>query len=87
MDPHMSIDVTMLDAAHRRALEDVLGQELRTDQRLTISVTKADDSQSSHQSKQSLDDWAKVYEGLTDQQIEDITRDVTTRANLTRDVS
>ena len=45
-----------------------------------ISVTAPAPSRSS----QSLADWARVYDGLTDDQVETIDRDIKHRANLTR---
>jgi hypothetical protein len=75
------IDVTALDAAHLRALEDVIGIQLQRNQRLIISVSDVDT-----RCAQSLSNWTEVYEGLSDEQIESIDRDVRTRANLTRNL-
>src|SRR5213592_3362452 len=38
METDLKIDVATLDAPHRRALEEVIGRELATSQRLIISV-------------------------------------------------
>ena len=80
MDMSHEIDVMALDPAHRQAFEDVIGTPLEQNQRLVISVTAPAPSRSS----QSLADWAAVYDGLTDDQVETIDRDIKTRANLTR---
>jgi hypothetical protein len=81
-------DVTALDETHRRALEDVLGRELQANQRLIINVLELEVAPSSgaggERPPQSLADWTKVYEGLSDGQIDQIDQIVKTRANLTR---
>ena len=80
METSLEIDVKTLDAAHRQAFEDVLGTQLEQNQRLVISVAPP----ALPRSSQSLADWAGVYDGLTDDEIETIDRDIKTRANLTR---
>jgi hypothetical protein len=80
MEMNRQIDVISLDAAHRRAFEDVIGAPLEPNQRLVISVT----APASPRSSQSLADWTGVYDGLTEDQIEAIDRDLRTRADLTR---
>ncbi len=79
METSHEIDVTNLDAAHRRALEDVLGAPLQESQRLVIRVSES-------AAPQSLDDWKRVYEGLRDDEVAAIDRDLKTRANLTRNL-
>ena len=86
MEANHQIDVTTLDAAHRRALEDVIGARLQPSQRLIISVAEIGTRAGVARSAQSLDDWKKVYEDLSDEQIALIDRDVKTRANLTRNL-
>jgi hypothetical protein len=86
MDASITIDVTTLDLAHRQALEDVIGTRLHEGQRLVIGVTQSDRPASGPARKPTIEDWAKVYEGLTEQQIEEIDRIAKTRANLTRNV-
>lgn len=81
-------DVAGLDETHRRAMEDVLGRELLSNQRLIISVTDVDATTPAEEGgatkSQSIDDWKKVYEGLADEQIEAVDGIVKARANLTR---
>jgi hypothetical protein len=36
--------------------------------------------------RQTLADWTKIYEGLTDEQIEEVDKIIKTRANLTREL-
>ena len=88
METSREIDVTTLDDQHRRALEDVIGTQLHRNQRLIISVTEVDVTapEAPVRRTQSISDWTSVYEGLTEQEIEDIDRAVKTRANLTRNL-
>jgi hypothetical protein len=53
---------------------------------LVISVTEVDVKApaSTPRRAQSIRDWTTVYEGLTDEEVEAIDREVKTRANLTR---
>jgi hypothetical protein len=86
MEEIHQIDVISLDDAHRRALENVIGTHLRQDQRLTINVSEASPTPVPAASRrpQTMADWKRVYEGLTEEQIEAIHRDMNTRADLTR---
>jgi hypothetical protein len=87
METTLKIDVATLDAPHRRALEDLIGQQLRANQRLVISVMDVVLPQTAAPSlAQTLEEWTGVYDGLTDDEIEDIDRIAKTRANLTRDL-
>jgi hypothetical protein len=85
MENGLKIDVATLDVSHRRALEEVIGRELAANQQLMISVIEAQASASdTTRPAQSLDDWTRVYDGLSDEQIEAIDEIAKTRANLTR---
>lgn len=81
-------DVTALDDTHRRAFEDVIGRELQASQRLIISVLDVEASSAAGaqgaRPSQSLADWTKIYEGLSDDQIDEIDQIATTRATLSR---
>jgi hypothetical protein len=81
-------DVTALDDTHRRALEDVIGQQLLANQRLIIQVLDVDVSDGAgepgERPAQSLSDWTRVYEGLSSEEIDSIDRVAKTRSNLTR---
>lgn len=85
METSREIDVTSLDSEHRRAFEDVIGTPLQGNQRLIIKVAEIDAAPAAPPRRaQSISDWTKVYEGLSEEQIEAIDREVKTRANLTR---
>lgn len=86
MKTDLRIDVATLDGPHRRALEEVIGCELASNQRLLISVIEVSVPQSSLPPRpvQTLDDWASVYDGLSDREIDEIDLISKTRANLTR---
>ncbi|MDP1798583.1 MAG: hypothetical protein Q8K78_13910 [Planctomycetaceae bacterium] len=87
METALNIDVATLDLPHRKALEEVIGHALAAHQRLVISVIEltplpVDTSRPA----QSLDDWTKVYDGLSEDEVEAIDQIAKTRANLTRDL-
>ena len=86
METSHEIDVTSLYEEHRRALEDVIGTELRRNQRLLISVTEVDltPEAAAPRRAQSIGDWTSVYEGVSDEDIEAIDREVKTRTGLSR---
>ena len=88
METSRTIDVMTLDATHRQALEDLIGVQLQANQRLVIGVTEIDlpVSEGTPRRAQTLEDWTKVYEGLSDEQVEEIDRIANTRANLTRNL-
>ena len=73
----------------RSAAELLLGHRLRGNERLILQVLDLDVLQpTSHDSQpaQTLEDWAHVYDGLNDEEIETIDAIAKTRANLTRDL-
>ena len=88
METSFTVDVMNLDSTHRQAIEDLIGARLQTSQRLIIGVTESDrpSADATPRRVQSLEDWTKVYEDLTDRQIEEIDRIAKTRANLTRNL-
>lgn len=82
-------NVRDIAADDRPALEHVVGQALRENQRLIIQITDVDvrpESPADAGRQQTLADWTKVYEGLSDEQIEAIDKIINTRANLTRNL-
>jgi hypothetical protein len=88
MESDVNIDVASLDQPHRKALEEVIGQELAVSQRLIISVIDVSQpAGDAARPSQKLEDWTGVYEGLTEQEIEAIDEVAKTRADLTRDVT
>ena len=85
METDLKIDVATLDGSHRRALEEVIGCELASNQRLLISVIEVSLPQNSEpRPVQTLDDWTSVYDGLSEGEIDEIELIAKTRANLTR---
>lgn len=84
MGVELQIDVVNLDASHRRALEEVIGRELVANQRLTISVNDVEAPSTGAKAAQSLEDWTGVYEGLSDDEVDEVDKIVKTRANLSR---
>ena len=87
METDLKIDVATLDAPHRRALEEVIGQQLAANQRLIISVTEVEVPPiAAQRPTQTLEDWTHVYDGLSNEEIESVDKVVKTRANLTRNL-
>jgi len=88
MQTNHTVDVAALDAMHRHAFEDVIGQQLRSDQQLVIGVKEStrDRAVKTGKRAQTPEDWARVYAGLTDEQIEEIDKIINTRANFSRDL-
>jgi len=85
METDLKIDVAALDGSHRRALEEVIGCELASNQRLIISVIEVVmPEDSAARPAQTLDDWTSVYDGLSEGEIEEVDQIAKTRANLTR---
>ena len=88
MESEHKIDVTALDASHLRALEEVLGHALAPNQQIVISVVDvAGDTAGETRPPQSPEEWAGVYAGFSDDEIESVDRLLKTRANLSRDFS
>lgn len=82
----LEINVANLDAPHRRALEEVIGRQLASNQRLVISVMDVDLSTSDPRPSQTLEDWTRVYDGLSDEEVQGIDRIANSRADLTRNL-
>lgn len=84
----LAIDVTSLDAAHRSALEEVIGVQLESNQQLIIQVTErdAENEKPMVRRPQTIEGLPSIYEGLSDEQAESLERDINTRANLTRNL-
>ena len=86
MENKRKIDVATLDFPHRRALEEVIGQELQSNQQVLISVINLQTAVNDDRPAQTLDDWTGIYEGLSDDEIEAVDATIKTRADLTRDI-
>jgi hypothetical protein len=83
-------NVRDIEADDRHALEHVVGQALRDNQRLIIQIAEVDLSREARPAgthePQTLEQWTKVYEGLSDDQVEAIDESIKERANLTRNL-
>jgi hypothetical protein len=87
MRSSLAIDVGGLDAGHRRALEEVMGRPLSANERLLIEVEEVDvTAKGADRPAQSIDGWTRIYEGLSEQEIESIDKIAKIRANLSRDL-
>ena len=81
--------VDKLPASGRSAAEQLVGHSLRGNERLIIQVLEmelADPCADDGPPAQTLEDWARVYDGLSDAEIEEIDVVIKTRANLTRNL-
>ena len=75
-----------LDAPDRCALERVVGHQLRENQQLVIQVVSINvPAQNSSAPAQSLPAWCNVYEGLSDERIDEIDGSIV-RSHSSRDV-
>ena len=87
---HIECNVRDIDSLDRHALEHVVGQALRDNQRLIIQITEVDlageTPADNGQQPQTLADWTKVYEGLSEEQVEAVDTTIKTRTNLTRNL-
>lgn len=79
-------NVKDIGSADRQALEHVIGQGLLENQQVIISVVNlvAQSTTESTADETSVPDWWKIYEGLSDAEIEQLDQAVRQRANLTR---
>ena len=81
----ISRHVDELRPHERSAAELLLGHRLRGHERLIMQVVEVP-AELDMRPTQTLEDWAHVYEGLTEEEIEAIDAIAKTRAVLTRDV-
>jgi hypothetical protein len=75
-----------MQAHERSAAELLLGHRLRGNEQLILQVLQLDVTEPPKEDSrpaQTLPDWCNVYEGLTDEEIENIDRSIT-RCNLSR---
>lgn len=86
MENERKINVATLDFPHRRALEDVIGQELQSNQQVLISVINLQTVVNDDRPAQTLEDWTRIYDGLSEDEVQAVDATVKTRANLTRDL-
>lgn len=79
-------DVRDLNQGDRSALERVVGHQLGESQRLVIQVMSLAVPATSGRGNGALPEWCNVYEGLTDEQIDEIDRSIV-RSRSSRDIS
>lgn len=80
-------DVRDINVSDRPAIEHIVGQRLRDDQRLIIQLTQIDssiDHTSADSSPLKLPDWCDVYAGLSDGEIAEVEKIALKRADLSR---
>ena len=71
-------NVRDIDAGDRHAIEHVVGTTLRDNQQLIIQLAEielpAEEPITDARPRQTLEDWTRVYDGLTDEEIADIEK-------------
>ena len=82
-------NVRDIEVGDRHAIEHVVGQRLRDNQRLIIQLAEieipaAATAQPEVRLGKTFDDWTHFYDGLSEDEIDEIDKIVKTRANLTR---
>ncbi len=84
-------DVSDLGDDERRALEHVLGQPLSDDQQVVIGLQPVHQPTNASQAvtspSETIPAWWKVYEGLSDTEIDDLDAAIRHRADLTRPIA
>lgn len=82
-------NVRELDAADRSALERVVGHELFETQQVIVKVVNGEIGATGNTEKQQAEsdvpDWWKIYEGLSDEAIDELDGLIRQRADLTRE--
>jgi hypothetical protein len=80
-------NVADIDTADRQALEHVIGKHLTEQQQIIISVANVDLSPAASQPVQVIGEipasW-RIYEGLSEQEVDRLDHAIRQRANLTR---
>jgi hypothetical protein len=80
-------NVRDLDQSERSVLERVVGHQLRETQQIIVNVVNIDLARASSTIDDSLSDvpdsW-KIYDGLSDAEIDTLDGEIRQRANLTR---
>jgi hypothetical protein len=77
-------DVRDMDNRDREAIEHVVGQSLRDDQKLIIQILSSEATVEGQPTRESiLPAWCNVYEGLSDAEIADVEKSIV-RSDSTR---
>jgi hypothetical protein len=74
-------DVRELNESDQQAIEHLLGQSLRDDQRLLIQVVDSTAPEEQPTIPASLPSWCNVYEGLSDQEIAELEQTILSRGD------
>jgi hypothetical protein len=79
-----------LDQTDRSALERIVGHELTEAEQVIVSVVTPDLARSVEEANgraapAEVPEWWKIYDGLTDQEIDELDQAIRQRADLTRD--
>lgn len=80
-------DVRDLNQTERSALERVVGQQLMDTQRVIVKVVNLDVASAPETPQGEIPgvpDWWRVYEGLSDEEVDRLDATIRERANLTR---
>lgn len=82
-------NVQDIDTADRSALEHLLGQKLRERQQVVIQLVSLDLAAPVEVGQVSapvtaLPEWCHVFEGLSDQELQELDQVILSRADLTR---
>lgn len=82
----VSRDVSDLPQAERAALEHIVGHRLLETQRVIVQVIDVYPQRSDTQAENtgSVPSWWKVYEGLSDEEVDRVDAAVGQRADMTR---
>ena len=82
-------NVRDLDHADRFALERVVGHQLTETQQVIVNVVDSDDATAArsqvHLTGDDVPAWWRIYEGLSDEQVDELDQAIKQRADLTRD--
>ena len=83
-------NVRDIDSRERQALEHVLGQRLKENQKIIIQVVTVPNEPTETEPAQErtpaapLPEWCNVFEGLTDEQVAEVEEVVLQRSDLSR---
>jgi hypothetical protein len=79
-----------LDQIDRSALERIVGHALTETEQVVVTVVNLNlepsHVQASGQISAEVPEWWKIYEGLSDQEIDELDKAIRQRADLTRDI-
>lgn len=83
-----NLNVKDIAISDRAVLEQVLGVPLQSNQRLIVQVVgppKAEAESAPSTQVAEIPEWCRLYDGMTEEEIEALERTVLTRADMTRE--